>query len=182
MISANPFPAAAPDFSDPIGLLRACHERIFQHCATVERLALHLNEKGCDAEFLAAAARIHRYFSTAAQHHHADEEQDLFPILVASSPKMAGLVQRLKQEHSKLDALWQALAPLLTQPDTISDLAAFAELSRNFADAYRAHATRENEELLDNARLILSSDEIRQLGHNMAQRRGATPPPVLQNG
>lgn len=166
------FPPAAPDFSDPLGLLRACHERIFKHCDTLENLAAHIAAQGIDQEAKEAAAQIHRYFSVAAKHHHQDEEQDLFPRLARQSLKLADLVHTLKQEHEKLDALWSEIEPWLARPATIEDIDAFQSLTKRFVDAYREHARCENSDLLDMAQHIFGSDELKQIGQSMAERRG----------
>lgn len=175
-MSLSPFPEAAPDFSDPLGLLRACHERILNHCTTLERLVEHLRTHGVDAEARSAAGKIHHYFSTAGQHHHQDEEQDLFPRIARQSLKLADLVHRLRQDHERMDALWQQLGPLLATPARISDLDALAALIAEFTTLYRSHITRENTELLELARHILSSDEVNRLGKQMAERRGRPAP------
>lgn len=172
----SPFPEAAPDFTDPLGLLRACHERIVQHCATLERLVEHLRAHDVDAEARSAAGKIHHYFSTAGQHHHQDEEEDLFPRLARQSLKLADLVHRLRQDHARMDALWQQLAPLLAAPGRIDDLDAFAAQVTEFASLQRSHVARENEDLLEMARHILSSDEMKKLGKRMAERRGRSAP------
>lgn len=172
MSTNNPFPTAAPDFNDPLGLLRACHERVLKHCDIVENLATHLADKGPDLEASEAAGKIHRYFSTAAKHHHEDEEQDLFPRLARQSLKLADLIHSLKHDHQQLDALWSEIAPLLARPAAIEDMDAFHKLARRFAEAYRSHVKRENNELLETAQHILSSDELRQIGQAMAERRG----------
>ena len=176
MNTSNPFPSAAPNFSDPLGLLRACHERIFRHCDTLEKLPTHFAEKGADQEFHAAAAKIHRYFCEAAVHHHADEEQDLFPLLARQSLKMADTLLRLKQEHEQLDALWKELEPLLAKPSAIKDPSTLETLTRRFAEANRRHAQKENEEVLDIARHSLNRDELKKLGRSMAERRGVSLP------
>lgn len=176
MNANNPFPKAAPDFSDPIGLLRACHENIFQHCDMVERLAEHLATQGYDQEARRAADKIHRYFSTAAKHHHADEEEDLFPLLSRQSQELVGVVDQLEQEHKELDALWTELAPLMTQPEHIDDVASLKTLAQRFATANRAHARKENEQLLDIAQHLFNSDALKRLGRRMAERRGVTLP------
>ena len=175
-MNQSPFPEAAPDFSDPLGLLRACHERILQHCATLARLVEHLRAHGVDAEARTAAGKIHHYFSTAGQHHHQDEEQDLFPRLARQSLKLADRIHRLRQDHARMDALWQQLGPLLAAPARIDDLDAFATLVANFAALYRSHIAHENEDLLEMARHILSSDEVKKLGKQMAERRGRSAP------
>ena len=171
-MSQSPFPDAAPDFNDPLGLLRACHGRIEHHCDTLEKLAVHLREHGVDAEARSAAGAIHHYFSTAGQLHHQDEEQDLFPILARQSLKLADQVHRLRRDHQAMDALWQQLAPLLARPAAIADLDTFAALTADFAAAYRDHIRRENDDLLEMARHILSRAELKKLGAQMAARRG----------
>lgn len=170
------FPPAAPDFSDPLGLLRACHERVFKHCDILENLAAYLADKGLDQEASEAAAQVHRYFSVAAKHHHEDEEQDVFPRLARQSLKLADLIHSLKQEHERLDALWAEIAPLLAKPASIGDVEAFQALAERFADAYRNHARKENSELLEMAQHVFGSDELKQIGRAMAERRGVKQP------
>jgi hemerythrin-like domain-containing protein len=170
------FPAAAPDFSDPLGLLRACHERVLKHCDIIENLAAHLADKGVDQDAREAAAQVHRYFSIAAKHHHEDEEQDLFPRLARQSLKLADLVHTLKQEHEQLEALWAEVEPLLAKPAAIEDIDAFQSLAERFATAYREHVRRENSDLLDMAQHIFSSDELKKIGQAMAERRGVKQP------
>lgn len=170
------FPPAAPDFRDPLGLLRACHERVLKHCDIIENLAAHLADKGLDQEAREAAAQAHRYFSVAAKHHHEDEEQDVFPRLARQSLKLADLIHTLKQEHEQLEALWAEIAPLLAKPANIEDIEAFRTLATRLADAYRTHVLKENSELLDMAQHIFSSDELKQIGRAMAERRGVKQP------
>lgn len=174
----SPFPTVAPDFSDPLGLLRACHGRILAHCAALERLVPHLSHHGVDAEAREAIARVHRYFATAAPHHHADEEQDLFPRLTAAAPELVPLMQALEEEHEALEHHWQVLAPLLAEPEkALADRDAFAHAVSGFVAAYRAHALKENEQLLPRAAEVLSPADLRALGRRMAERRHVSLPP-----
>ncbi len=175
-MNISPFPEAAPDFSKPLALLRACHERILHNCNTLERLLEHLQQHDLDSDARQAAGKIHRYFSTAGQFHHQDEEQDLFPLLARQSLKLADRVHRLRQEHNQMDALWQQLAPLLAKPANITDLAAFASLVEKFTTSYRNHIAFENEEVLEMAEHILSRDAQKKLGAKMAERRGQPAP------
>jgi len=62
------FPAPAPSFHDPIGLLRACHEKMLRHALTLERLPTHLEQHGADADFAQAAMRVLHYFDEAASY------------------------------------------------------------------------------------------------------------------
>ncbi len=170
------FPPAAPDFSDPLGLLRACHERILKHGAMAVNLASRLADSGLEPEVTNAAAQVHRYFSTAARHHHEDEEQDIFPRLARQSRKLADLVHYLEQEHSRLEALWLEMEPLLAEPARIENTEEFQSLTTQLAEAYRAHVQKENSELLEPATRIISNSELSQIGRSMAKRRGIKQP------
>lgn len=165
-------PPAAPDTSDPLGMLRACHERILRNAETLERLGERVANEGVDAEVRKAAANVHRYFAKAGKHHHEDEEVDLFPLLARQSLKLADIVHDLRQDHERLDTLWEAIAPELEKPSGISDAAGFKARAEELAAAYREHITRENEELLDLAQHILGPDDLKRIGNAMAERRG----------
>ena len=172
----NLFPTAAPDFTDPLGLLRACHERILTHCSLLLQIAERIQAEGVDDEVRQAAAKVHRYFSTAGRHHHADEEEDLFPRLARQSLKLADLVHQLRQEHEAIDTLWGSIEPLLARPANISDTAAFADQAKALAEAYQAHVAKENDDLLVFAQHIFGSDELKKIGAAMAKRRGVKLP------
>jgi len=172
MDNSNLFPESAPDFSDPLGLLRACHRRIEGHCDTLLKLADHIESNGVDGEARKAAGNIYRYFTRAAPHHHADEEQDIFPRLVRQSLKLAETIHALKKQHEELDAAWRAVEPYLERPGDIEDAAEFRRLAQTMSDAYRAHIETEENDLLEIASHILSSDDLKQIGYAMAERRG----------
>jgi hemerythrin-like domain-containing protein len=171
-VTFNPFPAAAPDFDDPLGLLRACHGRIAGHCDLLLRLIPHLATRGADGEAHEAMARVQRYFSTAAQHHHEDEERDLFPLLRGRDATLDRLMDELKKEHEELAGRWTALQPLLAAPERAADSAnGFAAVVERFVAGYQAHAGKENDHLLPRAAGLLGPDELQRLGAAMAARR-----------
>lgn len=165
------FDNETPDFTNPLGLLRACHDRILAQCETLEKLVTHLRSNDVDAEAKTAAQRVHRYFSEAAPLHHQDEEVDLFPVLQRQSLKMADLVYSLKQEHPELDAAWEQLAPTLVRLDQLQDIDDFSGQVADFCERYRKHVKRENDELLEIAQHILSSKQQAALGEAMEERR-----------
>ncbi len=167
------FPPAAPDFSDPIGLLKACHTRIQAHCETLQRLLPHLRQQGLDGEARQAIGRVLRYFGSAAQHHHEDEEQEIFPRLVRQSLKLADLIHRLRSDHQAMAERWAQMQPLLQRPENLlADLDAFAAQVEAFSALYEGHIRLEEEELLEIARHILSSADLAKIGQAMAERRG----------
>lgn len=174
MNQSDLFPPPAPDFSDPLALLRACHDRILRHCDLLERAAERMvSEGGSDTEAKSALLQVQRYFSSAGKHHHQDEEQELFPRLARQSLKLADLIHRLRQDHEAMEQAWQQLQPQLLTPTKIEDLAAFQQLAIEFAELHRRHVEIENSELLEMASHIISSSDLRKIGRNMAERRGA---------
>lgn len=169
------FPSAAPDFSDPLGLLRACHDRILRNCETLERLADHVADEGVDAEVRKAAGQVYRYFTTAGRLHHQDEEEDLFPRLARQSLKLADIIHALRQDHERLDALWADLEAEVERPAAITDPSGFRQRVAALATAYREHIRKENDDLLEMAQHILGPDELRRIGSAMSERRGGRP-------
>jgi hemerythrin-like domain-containing protein len=161
---------AAPDFSDPIGLLEACHGRIEQHCSLLRRMCDHLDAHGADADIAAAASSVLRYFDIAAPLHHADEEQDLFPAL-GREAELHRLLTRLKAEHTQHAALWQALRPELLELVEGQVPGRLRERVEPFISANLGHLAIENEQVLPRARETLKSTELAQIGEAMAQRR-----------
>jgi hemerythrin-like domain-containing protein len=161
-----------PGFDDPLGVLRACHERMLSNCDTLQKLPPHIAAHGVDDEARRAINRIVTYFSTSAVHHHQDEEQDLFPLLIRQSLKLAEIVHWLKQDHEILDQRWQALLPDLQEPATLAENTDFAAHADAFCEAYRAHIRIENQDLLGTARHILSHQQLQEIGRAMAKRRG----------
>ena len=102
-----------PGFDEPLALLRACHKNILDHCDRLEGLVTHIDTQGIDDEARQAARNIVRYFSSSALLHHRDEEEDLFPRMNRQSIKIAELIRDLKQQHVKLDQLWEIIVPEL---------------------------------------------------------------------
>jgi hemerythrin-like domain-containing protein len=172
-MSQELFPPPAPDFSDPVALLRACHQRILNHCDLLERIVATLASNPSDSGITTAIQQVLRYFRTAARHHHEDEEQGLFPLLARQSLKLADAVHRARREHEPLDTLWQGLEAQLSRP-TALQLERLHAAVEAFVARQRAHIALENEELLDRAQHILSSRDRKQLGESMAARRGLT--------
>ncbi len=173
MQNANP---QAPGFDSPLDMLHACHDRIMDQCTTLQRIIQHLPMHGCDEQALQAASKVLRYFDTAGQLHHQDEEEDLFPLLQASgNAEAANLIAQLAAEHQKMDALWHSLrGQLLNMTENHS-----AELDRklvaDFTLAYGKHVMLENMKLLPLAAKLLSVEQLQPMGKNMAQRRNVAP-------
>ncbi len=161
----------------PLEMLAACHHRIQRQCITLKRLAAHLRLHGSDTQASTAATGILRYFETAALHHHADEEQDLFPALIES---MAGsdavcireLTGGLTADHRRLEAMWKGLRISLQQVEVGKPALLDQDEVDSFTHLYERHMKLEEDELLPMAKRLLSESEITRIGRAMRQRRG----------
>ncbi len=173
----NPeLPEQLPGFDEPLALLRACHGKIVEHCELIEEIVRALQGNRDELDTRQAARKAITYFTSSARQHHEDEEQNLFPLLIRQSLKLADLVNSLKQEHRTLDELWLAIEPELRRMPEPADPDAFMSAASAFCRLNREHVLRENTDFLPLAQSSLSSQQIRDIGRAMAQRRGARYP------
>lgn len=164
---------AAPSFDDPLQMLRACHEKILRQCDTLKKLAAHLTNNGCDAQVQQAAQGILRYFDTAGQFHHQDEEENLFPALHDCTDVDTALLARLLTDHVIMLGAWDALRPVLAQLAEGQKVTLDAAQLEKFIGSYTAHIAIENAQLLPMAATLLSPQQVALIGRKMAERRGA---------
>jgi len=166
---------AAPTFATPLEMLRACHGRILDQCKTLNKLMHHIPAHGCDIQAQQAANSIMRYFDTAAQFHHQDEETDLFPLLLAANnAEVEALIRRLLGEHQEMGAAWQSLRRRLQEIADGKNVALEEKVVADFSAAYQKHIDLENTQLLPLSARLLSIPQLDELGHKMAARRGVT--------
>ena len=177
MRSIPGYSAPSAGFEVPLEMLSACHSRIERQCSTLRRLVPHLARHGADGEACAAAAGVMRYFDTSALHHHADEEQDLFPALIEA---MAGsapvclreLIAGLAAEHRELEARWQRVRAVLDRVVAGDGVSLESEDVEALVGLYERHIEREERELLPMAARLLSDDDLERVGRAMRARRG----------
>ncbi|SMC16730.1 Hemerythrin HHE cation binding domain-containing protein [Andreprevotia lacus DSM 23236] len=169
---ANPFETSSASFESPLELLLACHERIRRFCTLLERLGVHLATHGSDDMARDAATGILRYFDIALPLHHQDEDDDLFPALlaVAGSALQAELAA-LQQEHAQLLPLWPPLRAVLVAVQAGASPAWPAAAAADFAARYHAHVSREETMVYPHAEQLLPAAMLAQLGERMAARR-----------
>ena len=164
-------PAPAPEFDDPLGVLRACHRRMERQLATLTRLRKHLPLHHADQDARVAAAATIRYFDTAAKNHHEDEEESLLPRLLELDPALKPLVADLLRDHEELGGRWLRMRPLLTAVAVGSSGHLPVRDVDAFCDGYRAHIAREEAQLLARAAEILDGATLAEIGAEMAERR-----------
>ena len=160
----------AVTFDDPIGMLKACHQRMLDFCALLERMFEYQKSNGADTSMQQSAIKIMRYFDTAAHLHHLDEELDLFPELIAL-PQFKTIIQQLTLEHVKHDELWKNLRPSLHK---IKEGQLSESLENDvipFIKAFRDHIQIENENILSDAEKFIDPAILKKIGQAMSQRR-----------
>lgn len=162
------FPQQAPDFDDPVAMLRACHGKIERFLALLGRLSGYLKEHGADDSAQTAAAQILRYFQVAAPLHHQDEEEDFFPLLRRYLPEYADVLTALADEHRILEEAWSVLEPRLQYLETFDSTAEAA--AERFIAAYQKHIQTENT-LFVQAEKRIPPAALYAIGRNMTARR-----------
>jgi pyridoxamine 5'-phosphate oxidase len=177
----NPLlPDTAPDFDQPIAVLKHCHGRIRKQLATLEKLLAHLPEHGADEQARQAATAVLRYFDKAAHLHHDDEEQDLIPMLRASArgedaATLQALAPVILQDHKDMDAMWQDLHEQLSMIADGSSAQLSSGTVQRFAQRYVNHMDREESTMAPMALRLFSPEQMMQLGQAMQRRRGIEP-------
>lgn len=169
----NPFASETVTFETPVAMLIACHDRVRQYAALTETLVNHMAKHGADAAAIAGAQSILRYFDIAAPLHHQDEDDDLFPAMLAvAQPELAATIRDITAEHDELGALWQQVRAALLAVVAGNDNELTPALAQEFAARYPAHAAREEEDIYPFASALLTAEHLHQLGKSMASRRG----------
>ena len=173
-------PDSAPGFDQPIAVLKHCHDRIRKQLATLGKLGAHLAAHGADEQARQAAVAIMKYFDKAAHWHHADEEENLLPMLQATAQgEDAALLARLSpeivDEHRQMDAIWQSLHEQLSAIANGAGTALPTTQAQRFIDMYSAHMEREETHLAPMAKRLFSAAQMAQLGRAMQVRRGIIP-------
>lgn len=173
----NPFNTPAPDFQHPLQLLSACHGRITGFNDLLLRLPAHIAEHGTDADAQQAATRILKYFDTAGQHHHEDEERSLFPVLrdIAAqegNQEILGLLELLVTQHQEMNQAWQELRLYLLTLSQGGEVDPAVMPVERFVGLYHEHMPLEDKVLLPYASRVLNASQLDALGNAMAERRG----------
>lgn len=174
-------PGSAPGFDQPIAVLKHCHDRIRKQLATLGKLGPHLAAHGADEQARQAAAAVIKYFDKSAHWHHADEEENLFPMLQATAQGedaalLAQLGPGIIDEHRQMDAMWQGLHEQLSAIAGGSSAELRDADVRRFSDMYAAHMEREEGHIAPMAKRLFSAQQMAQLGHAMQVRRGIAAP------
>ena len=101
--------AAAPSFDEPLDMLYACHDKVRRFCDQLDALPAYITEHGRNQAVINTITGIVRYFDLAGPAHHQDEEDELFPLILARQPDAAPKIEQLLGEHGYLHSRWNAI-------------------------------------------------------------------------
>jgi hemerythrin-like domain-containing protein len=168
--------APAAGFEQPFEMLAACHERVVRMLALLARLRDHVRTHGADTQARQAAQDVMRYFDRAAPEHHRDEERHLFPALLArGDAEVRALVERLRQDHVRMEAGWAAARSLLAgiAEGRIERLSTAEDaVLGDFASVVDGHLEAEDGIAYPAAREVLDATALDRMSIDMMRRRG----------
>jgi hemerythrin-like domain-containing protein len=168
------------DYTNPLGLLSDCHQRIEQFLDVLIKVVSQARGAALSADQQNGLETALRYFREAAPKHTRDEEESLFPRMLASKDqRVQSAISKLEQlnadheiadaAHAEVDALgrqWLSQRVL-----SIESTERFRELLELLRSTYQRHIKTEDHEVFPLAGQILSSDELLSVGQEMAARR-----------
>lgn len=99
---------------DRFQVLDACHLQIHEHLAELTDVLEKLQMGADDSQYRQQMRKIEEFFSGTAHQHHAEEEKNIFPKLLASdNAELVHAVKTLQQDHGWIEQNWLELAPML---------------------------------------------------------------------
>jgi hemerythrin-like domain-containing protein len=142
----------------PIEHLLACHRRIEQRLATLERAG----------EALQAIQNSLQFLETSGTLHTVDEEESFFPRLrPALSADESAYVESLESEHREAEALYASLKECISRIDTDR----YRDLVAQFAGLYRRHIASEDKVFVELGRKVLTRAQLSDIQTEMRARR-----------
>jgi hemerythrin-like domain-containing protein len=179
---STPTPSDTASGDSPIDAFSDCHAGIVAH---LERLAglPALLEPARQARQTAQDALC--FFHDVIHEHHADEERELFPAVLGAArkgeerEKVERIVERLVQDHRRLESTWAALEPDLKNMSKGHDHHLEVASLNALVTGYQSHAAYEERVFLPLAQTILGRDDnqMAALGLSLHLRRAV--PEVL---
>ena len=168
------------DFSNPLGLLSDCHRRLEKFLDVLIKVTSQARGAELNEDQRHALEAALRYFREAAPKHTRDEEESLFPRMLAASDQRArsamSLLEDLSADHELADAGHaevEALGSRWLSEGVLSSesTARLTESLDQLQSTYQKHIAVEDGEVFPLAGNILSSAELAAVGQEMAARR-----------
>ena len=171
-----------PDFTNPLGLLVHCHERIEAQLSVLERAGeiVRAGDIRSLPRVFAAIDGACAHFAIPGVKHTEDEEVSLFPRLrerggAAGQDALAAIAE-LESQHRTAEHLhgeFDQLVACLPRDGSADakELDRFNELVAELTTLYRPHILLENNFVFPIAADVLPASEIQTLGEEMRARR-----------
>ena len=171
----------APDFDQPVAVLKHCHDRIRKQLKTLQQLAGPAATDAGPDELQKAAAAVLRYFEKAAPQHHEDEECDLLPMLVEiarddDAALLDTVITEVLDEHNQMSLLWHKLHAQLAAIAAGEATAVASADAERFCALYLSHMEKEETHIAPMAKRLFSPAQMQRLGNAMRTRRGIALP------
>ena len=161
-------------FDDPLEMLKDCHRRI-EHFLRILCVVAERAQGYClSQEETTAVEGALNYFRVGGQRHTADEEESLFPRLIAAGGFFE--LGQLEHDHSEANQLHEQVeaqyrswisAGSLDESEARHLLSATGRLR----DLYRAHIQLEDNVVFPKAAKVLDKDAIGVIGQEFRARR-----------
>lgn len=168
------------DFSNPLGLLSDCHRRLEKFLDVLIKVTSQARGAELNEDQRHALEAALRYFREAAPKHTRDEEESLFPRMMASADERAraafSLLDELNADHVRADAVHaevEALGSRWLSEGVLSSesTARLTESLDQLQSTYQKHIAVEDGEVFPLAGQVLSDAELAAVGREMAGRR-----------
>ena len=169
---------AKPDsgFDDPLEMLKDCHRRIEHFINILCVVAQRAEGRALAEDETAAVQAALNYFRLGGQRHTEDEEESLFPRLMA----LGGFseLNRLEHDHdeagglhAEVEALYQTW--ISTGSLNESQSRSLQSLTGRLRDLYQAHIQIEDNVIFPKAAEVLDNNTIGAIGQEFRARRQA---------
>ena len=175
--------APESDFRNPLGMLSDCHRRIARFLEMLITVAEQEQGRNLDSGQRQALEAALKYFREAAPKHTSDEEDSLFPRMrtrIGDASKRSALMTLLHadhlavvEQHHTVDQLGHAW--LRDGWLAAKDAAHLLEVLRGLRETYQEHIEIEETKLFPLAATDLTPVDLREIGKEMAHRRGLLP-------
>lgn len=171
----KPAPTSDVNTEQPLTNFSHCHDGILAHLDSFGELPALLEPA---ARARKVAEETVAFFRAAVYEHHAEEERELFPAVLASAvkgeerDKVQNMVNWLTQEHRDVEALWARLEPQLKKVAKGQVAEVDGDAITHLVAKYRAHARFEEDEFLPLSEQILgrNSNHMAALGLSLHMR------------
>ncbi len=175
LIAQSPVAQGSMQACTPFKVLDACHQQTLNHLSELQSLCDQVARHGLDNAARQRARSAHLYFTTTVLNHHLDEERHVFPALLRSGDDaLRRTVERLQQEHVRLEASWLALAPQLDALARGYGEQGFPGLKHRidlFARHASEHIALEESVVYPQSRIHLEPNELSSMSREMTWRR-----------